>query len=907
MRRSANLEAIEENTLSENPILIVDRKGILGNSLARELNRDALVVLASEEKPSIQNLQNGKTLNIIYIPYTKKIPPIPDSTYSYMFIIDDGSTLLRESLSTFINKASQDKSSFIFITFLRQMSEKLVKNLNIDYKKGKIIICGDVFSDNLSPFSDSVANDFVYQAQRFKKIKIPGEGLSKIYPIYYNDVVLGILEATFGLNLTSGIFYLFPKNPLTHLSFSHMLQKANPAIKLDFLKKENQKTDELFLPQNGSYLLEDDYSVEGKIKEINLDVKDAENDRTLESVFHKSDSKKILRQTSFFLFLLLFFLLLPLLSTILFSFLGVKTLSNANSALNKGDFKRTKEFLNSSNKFFQIAQATSRPLLFEAKFLGKDKSMAPFLNQIEGGEKISLAAYDLIEAFKTFEDSSGNVDAKKNFDKFLTRIKESARMLEEEKAKKQIPSSISKKIQEDSVLVDLVMNLQEELPDIFGIFGKRTYLVLFQNNMELRPEGGFIGSYGTLTFDKGKITDFLIHDVYDADGQLKGHVEPPFPIRRYLPQVHWYLRDSNFDVDFPRSASASAYLFNLETGQKVDGVIGIDVSFIKNLLNAIGKVKVPEYNETVSADNLFILTQTYAEKNFFASSTQKKDFLSSLFRAIEGNITSGKNTPYPSIAKAIVESLGEKHLILAFSSRSAQNVSSVNGWSSSLWDDRKQSSSAVNDFIGVNEANLGVNKANYFIGRSLSQEVKIQGDGSVLSKLMISYRNTATSASWPGGDYKNYLRLILPLNAQLLDISIDGVSQKIADAITDPAIYEEKNFVPPSSLEVEKTEELGKTIYGFLVLIPKDSLKKIAVTYKLAQKISLDSPTLAYNLDIFKQPGTDSFPFEFGLSYPLSYQITKSSYGINNKNDKALFSQNLESNKKIFINFSKEF
>jgi len=48
--------------------------------------------------------------------------------------------------------------------------------------------------------------------------------------------------------------------------------------------------------------------------------------------------------------------------------------------------------------------------------------------------------------------------------------------------------------------------------------------------MELRPGGGFIGSYAILSVDKGKITNFKIYDVYDADGQLKNHIEPPFAI-----------------------------------------------------------------------------------------------------------------------------------------------------------------------------------------------------------------------------------------------------------------------------------------------------------------------------------------------------------------------------------------
>src|SRR5207249_1835453 len=99
------------------------------------------------------------------------------------------------------------------------------------------------------------------------------------------------------------------------------------------------------------------------------------------------------------------------------------------------------------------------------------------------------------------------------------------------------------------------------------------------------------------------------------------------------------------------------------------------------------------------------------------------------------------------------------------------------------------------DFLGVSEANLGVNKANYFIKREVHQDVTIEDNGTVKSQVTLVYINK--SDSWPGGDYKNYLRLIVPLGSQLESISIDGVVQTITPAVTDPFLFEGKNFSPP--------------------------------------------------------------------------------------------------------------
>ena len=93
------------------------------------------------------------------------------------------------------------------------------------------------------------------------------------------------------------------------------------------------------------------------------------------------------------------------------------------------------------------------------------------------------------------------------------------------------------------------------LPPFKEIFfnGHKIYLLLLQNNMELRPTGGFIGSVGLLDLQDGKMNNLDILDVYTIDGQLKGHVDPPDPIRKYFNQPNWFLRDSNFDPDFANS------------------------------------------------------------------------------------------------------------------------------------------------------------------------------------------------------------------------------------------------------------------------------------------------------------------------------------------------------------------
>ena len=887
----------EDSNVQDKPVLIVDKIGIIGSALALKLSKDLLIVLVSEKASKEENS------NIIHVPYCKKFPEIPDNTYSYIILFSDG--VIDNSIDTFIKKAKEDNSALFFIAYFLDLVHKTESDLE-EYKKTKIILYGDIFGEGEVLMLNNRINGFVKQVKKFRRIEVPGDGLEKVFPIQFGDLISGIIKGIFGVTSESKIFYLLPKYPMTLISLAHLIQKKDPNIHIDLkpnkaVRKEDPKLEE------GEYLLLDSYSYQEKIKNLNLEEREIDyiQESSVKGQFYEEKENQI-KKFLYPLFLIILFLLLPFLSTLFFSSLGFINLNSARASLEKGDLKSSQALILSSFNLFNLSELTLNVLTRQVNIIGKRNFIEPFLKKIETGKKISESASYATKSLDFLKRVSKgeSVDPTEDMISSITLLKQSLISLKELEAQGDLPVQFVRTIGFYSNLITPVFNIQNTLPNIVDTKGKNKYLVLFQNNMELRPGGGFIGSYGILNLNKGKIEDFSIHDVYEADGQLKGHVEPPYPIRRYVPEVHWYLRNSNFDVDFTKSASLAAFFLYQETGQIVDGVIGIDVSFVKNLVSAVGPIYVPEYKETVNGDNFFIVTETHADKNSFPSSTQKKDFLTFLYKAINNKISSEKKLPYLSILKSIGDSILEKHILFAFSNSDLQKTFTVNGLSSSLWDDREIDSSVVNDFVGISEANIGVNKANYFIGRSVSYKTQLKDDGKFLSKLSLSFKNDSTK--WPGGDYKNYIRFILPKGSVLDGVIIDGVSQKTVRAVTDPLIYEAKNFIPPDGLEVEKTEEGNKTIYGFLVIVPSGKLKKIEIEYTLPQKISSDTPFVSYNLKLFKQPGTESYSFDLMFSYPSVFRILTSSSGLKNQDQKAILQKQVSQDQEIRINLTQK-
>lgn len=877
------------------PILIVDKTSPIGFDLALKLQSESLVVLVSNESKEIHD-------NIVHIPYTKKFPSIPNNIYSHIFVIDDGTSDTRKYIDAFIKKSEENDSVFIFITSLDEVEEKTIEKIVL-YKKGNVLIHGDIFAKDFIFDLKTHVNQFLYQAQLYGKIEVPGDGLRPTYPVYYNDVLDKIEEVIFANPQKSQVCYLFPKHALSLMSLAHAIQKTNPDIKIDFTKNDKYPGRDLKF-EIGSFVFGEEYPIVQKLREVKIkEKKDEEKERI---VIAKDNKRKINKLPIVgFILLFIFFLSLPLLFTFGLSYAGLNFLNSARTSINKGDLTKAASDIEFAKNSFLGAKKSVATLSTQAGLIGQKQMVDPLINDVNAGYNISLAGTYLVEASSLVNDilTSKAKDPSNNFKEASSNFKNALVIFQKEKIEDPRFQDLADKI---NVISDFAATTIDVWPDLLGFNGKKEYLLLFQNNMELRPGGGFIGSYGILTLENGKVLDFTINDVYDADGQLKGHVEPPFPIRRHLPSEHWYLRDSNFNVDFSKAASEAAKFLFLEKNKRVNGVIGVDVTFVQKLVSAIGEVNVAEYKEKVTGENLYELTQVHAEKNFFPGSTQKKDFLRSLFSAIQTKLSDKENLPYLDIAQAFGEALQEKHVLFAFDESNLQNLFTVNGWSSSLWDNRKEDRRNIKDFFGISEANLGVNKANYFVRRSISKKTNIADDGEIKSSVTIAYKNVNENNVWPGGAYKNYLRVILPKNAEILDIYIDEKRQEIVPAVTNPLTYESRNFKPPLGLEMDRQEEGDKTTYGFVVTTAPGALMTIEVSYSIPQKAPISLSSFTYNLRFFKQPGTENYPFDLSVTYPENWTTSFVSEKSNTMENGLTIPSDASRDKDYIINFSKK-
>lgn len=303
----------------------------------------------------------------------------------------------------------------------------------------------------------------------------------------------------------------------------------------------------------------------------------------------------------------------------------------------------------------------------------------------------------------------------------------------------------------------------DTLPSVLGEGGEKRYLVMLQNNTELRPTGGFMGSFAILTFQKGILVEVKIHDVYDADGQLKGHVEPPSPISKYLGEANWFMRDANWDPDFVTSATRVMWFLQKEMDMEVDGVVAIDTLVIRNLVAALGEVKVPDYDTVISIDNFYEVIQYETEKDFFPGSTRKANFLSALSQELLRRLAEEKIQKPQVLATLLLISLQNKHFQIYFTDTKNQKVWEPLGLA---WKFK-----AAPYTQALVEANVGVNKASNYLKRNIKVDL-YPDETRILGKTSVLFENTAPPILGYKGMNKTYVRLFVPNNTTVEEIRV---------------------------------------------------------------------------------------------------------------------------------------
>jgi hypothetical protein len=309
--------------------------------------------------------------------------------------------------------------------------------------------------------------------------------------------------------------------------------------------------------------------------------------------------------------------------------------------------------------------------------------------------------------------------------------------------------------------IDIANKIFQEITKKDGI--NRRYLVLLQNNMELRPGGGFLGQYVVIGIQDGEVKNFYFEDANLLDQRIHAKVAPPYPLQRKLSLKKWKFRDSNFSPEFPENVRQAKKFFGYSgRNNKFDGVFAVNATVLNDLLKITGPISLNGGRYVYNGDNAISKLEEQVEKPYLfnenLNTQNRKWIMKNLAEAIKNRLINFENVP--KLVEFTRKELVEKNIQLNFKDEDLQKSIEQVGWAGEVnknWD---------GDYVMLVDANLGALKSDYFVKRSLNYNIDLTGE---VPKAIVDYKynHTATHGDWRTSDYHSYIRLYVPKGAEL--------------------------------------------------------------------------------------------------------------------------------------------
>lgn len=419
--------------------------------------------------------------------------------------------------------------------------------------------------------------------------------------------------------------------------------------------------------------------------------------------------------------------------------------------------------------------------------------------------------------------------------------------------------AIKSNILQAQELVDQVYKYVKDgkplLTKVSWLLGKdapRKYLMIFQNDGELRPSGGFWTAYSTITVTNGKVTPGSASNIYDLDDLIGSLGKSPRLIQSYHINVpNLYLRDSNLSPDFPTDAQLFLEKYTKVKKGEFDAVVAIDTQLLVDMVSVLGKLDTRVGTFTAQPDDRCEgCPQIIYEMQYMSGrprdylESNRKDFMNPLMSALLANVMGSEKNKMGELMQAFFKDINEKHILVYFPDSDMQQIGNSANITGKIFD----VDSSI-DYLHLNDANFASAKSNMFITQKIKHNIDIK-NGIATHKITVTYTNSAAGSNCNlertdglclnASVYRNLFRFYTPIGSKLIKMT-------------------------GSEIETVQYEELNKQVFeGFYGdktgLNPKSSLIT-SIEYTSGAKIGS-----TYTLMLQKQPGTKSVEYDLTIN-----------------------------------------
>lgn len=374
-------------------------------------------------------------------------------------------------------------------------------------------------------------------------------------------------------------------------------------------------------------------------------------------------------------------------------------------------------------------------------------------------------------------------------------------------------------------------------PELLGVGNPvpMRYMVIMQNDKELRATGGFWTNYATFKIQDALLqSDFTSKDFYSIDYAIDvidayyDFPDAPAPYAKYLKVERWYARDTNSSPDLPTSIDQFNFYYDLGMQyapgeiKPVDGIITIDTHVIEEIMRITGPVTVNGI--TYDANNVVLELERIASLNV-TEQINRKGVLGDLMEEMLVNVFESDASVWSQLIEKSVELGIKKHIQGYSTNEQAQALIEKYNLGGRIKDP------VDGDYAFVVSSNLGGDKTNWFVSKRVEHTLS-QEDGRWVKTVKLTYTYPE-----PGPEYapfikrfRDWVRVYTPAGTEL--ISIEGSEDGTGDG-----------------------EERNKKYYHAYVELAPTETKELTFKYYLPEGVITGND---YNFLIQKQAGIDS-------------------------------------------------
>jgi len=407
---------------------------------------------------------------------------------------------------------------------------------------------------------------------------------------------------------------------------------------------------------------------------------------------------------------------------------------------------------------------------------------------------------------------------------------------------------------------DHLIPLLKIFPALAGYPEESDLLIIFLNNSELRPGGGFIGALGTTKVKDAEVGDLETIDSYAIDGPVEGrwNIVPPAPIVNYLGMSSWYLRDANWSPDFAVSTEQVLKFYKEElelvgkTPKPINTVIAFTPSFASEILRVTGPIEVAD--QIFTSENLFDALEYKVEVGYKGEgipTEQRKEILAVLVENVVLKLVTLPIQDWEKVLDAVALGFKQKQLMVWSKETELQNLLDKQNWSGRVV-------TGTEDFVMAVDANMAALKSDIEVSRSITYRIVPEGD-NLLASVAITYRHDG-HFDWKTTRLRTYTRLYVPLGSEF--VGVTGALKD--DKIKNPA--RELGTIDISS-------ELGATVFGTFTSIEPGEERTLTFTYRLPKDlVEHIKSSDEYDLKFQKQLGAFTHNLTLELNFGKNFK-----------------------------------